>query len=190
VALDALIANTRYATFKRATTLTTQGELFDMRNLVVLTSLPIIAEQQIRDSQGPRPSYQMATAIPPDPQADPLRWERPIQHVTLDPGNNRTMHVFNLHLKSKIASNIPGQKEDTCTWRSPSAWAEGSFISAIKRAGQAFQTHLLIDDVFDNEGDASLVVVCGDFNSDNDDVPVRAICGKVEDTGNLAHDLG
>jgi hypothetical protein len=28
---------------------------------------------------------------------------------------------------------------------------------------------------------------CGDFNSDNDDVPVRAICGPVEETGNPDH---
>lgn len=186
-ALDALIANTPYQGFNRAITLTTSGELFDVRNLVVLTSFAITDIEQVRDSEGPRPSYQMATAQPPDPNADPVRWERPILHVTLDIGSNLTLHVLNLHLKSKIASNIPGQKIDTFTWSSPSGWAEGSFISAMKRAGQALQTRLLVDGIFDGEGEDSLITVCGDFNSDNDDVPVRAMSGHVEDTGNPDH---
>lgn len=35
-----------------------------------------------------------------------------------------------VHLKSKIAINIPGQKLDDYTWRTHSVWAEGSFISS------------------------------------------------------------
>ena len=186
-ALDALIAGTPYQNFNRATTETVGGSLYDERNLVLLTSFGITNTVLVRDSDGPRPSYQLATAIPPDQAANAVQWERPILHTELDLGNNRTLHVLNLHLKSKIASNVPGQKINNFTWRSPSAWAEGSFISVMKRVGQALQTRLLVDTLFENEGNDALIAVCGDYNSDNDDVPLRAICGHVEDTGNPDH---
>src|SRR5215470_13079351 len=41
----------------------------------------------------------------------------------------------------------------------------------------------LIDRLFDADEDA-LIVVCGDFNADLDEVPVEAIRGDVENTGN------
>jgi endonuclease/exonuclease/phosphatase family metal-dependent hydrolase len=109
-ALDALIAGTQYQTFNRAVTLTTGGSFFDVRNLVILTSFPITSSATIRDSLGPRPSYQMATANPPDVSANVLEWERPILHAQLNIGSGRTLHTLNLHLKSKIATNIPGTK--------------------------------------------------------------------------------
>jgi len=186
-ALDQLIAGTIYENFNRTTSEMVGGGLYDERNLVMLTSFNITNTAIVRDSAGPRPSYQMATASPPDPQANQVRWERPILHVQLDLGNNRTLHVINLHLKSKIASNIPGQKINDYTWKSASAWAEGSFISSMKRMGQALQTRLLVDSLFDGDGNDSLIAICGDFNSDAGDVPVQAICGRVEDTGNPDH---
>ncbi len=187
-ALDALLQGTQYAGFNRSTTLTTDGRLYNERNLIVLSRFPITNTDIVRDSDGPRPSYQMATANPPDPQANPVRWERPILQVALDIGNGLTLHVLNLHLKSRIATDIPGQKINNFTWRSVSAWAEGSFIAAMKRVGQALQTRMLVDSLFDADGETSaLIAVCGDFNSEFDEVPVRAICGHVEETGNPAH---
>lgn len=186
-ALDALLAGTDYAGFNRATTRTSGNELFDVRNLVTLSRLPILGVENIRDSDGPRPRYQMATANPPDPTADLLNWERPILYTRIDAGGGRTAHVINLHLKSKLATTIPGQKIDTFTWRTISAWAEGNFISAMKRVGQALQTRLLIDRLFDDHGLDTLIAVCGDFNSNADEVPLQAICGLVEETGNPAH---
>jgi endonuclease/exonuclease/phosphatase family metal-dependent hydrolase len=187
-ALDTLLTGTSYAGFNRATTTTTDGQLFDVRNLVILSRFPIVLPiRQIRPSDGPRPSYQMATAIPPDTTASPVEWERPILHVQIDLGAGRIAHVINVHLKSKLASTIPGQKIDTFTWRSVSAWAEGSFISAMKRLGQALQARLLIDDLFTNEGLDALIAICGDFNSTADEVPLQAICGPVEETGNPEH---
>jgi endonuclease/exonuclease/phosphatase family metal-dependent hydrolase len=186
-ALEALIAGTPYQTFNRAVTVTTGGTLFDVRNLVILTSFPITSSATIRDSQGPRPSYQMATANPPDLVANVLEWERPILQAQLNIGGGRTLHVLNLHLKSKIATNIPGQKIDTFTWRTASAWAEGSFVSAMKRLGQALQTRLIVDGIFDSSGHDALIALCGDFNADHDEVAMHAIFGRVEDTGNPAH---
>ena len=186
-ALDALVAGTIYAPFNRATTSTAGGQLFDVRNLVILSRFPILSVQQIRPADGPRPSYRMATAVPPDPAADPVEWERPMLHVRIDLGSGRVAHIINVHLKSKLASPIPGQKIDNFTWRTVSAWAEGSFISGMKRLGQALQARLLIDSLFDAEGLETLIAICGDFNSDASEVPLQTICGPVEETGNAEH---
>lgn len=186
-ALDQLLTNTPYAGFHRQTTLTTSGQFYDKRNLVTLSRFPIIDVQIIRDNAGPRPSYQMATANPPDSAANPLEWERPMLYTQIDVGTGHRLHLINVHLKSKLASNIPGQKIDNFTWRTVSAWAEGSFISSMKRVGQALQARLLIDNIFDTHGLDSLIAIAGDFNASAEEVSFKAICGPVEETGNPAH---
>jgi predicted extracellular nuclease len=186
-ALDQLLAGTAYATYHRATTLTVSGTLFDKRNLVTLSRFPIVATRIARDSEGPRPSYQFATANPPDTTAAPLEWERPLLQTTIDLGIGRPLTLINLHLKSKLASTVAGQKINNYTWKTASAWAEGSFVSAMKRLGQALQVRLIIDDVFDTAGLDSLIAVAGDYNANSDEVSVTAIRGPVEETGNPLH---
>ncbi|MGI9286294.1 MAG: endonuclease/exonuclease/phosphatase family protein [Pseudomonadales bacterium] len=187
-ALDALLEGTQYANgYQLRTTETTGGDLYRFRNLVTLSRLEITDTQIRRDSDAGRPTYQFVTANPPDTNADPIGWERPMLHTQIDLGGNRTLHVINLHMKSKIATDVAGQKIDNFTWRSVSAWAEGSFVSSMKRVGQALQVRMLIDDIIDADGDDALIVVLGDFNATCDEVPVRAIIGPVEETGNPAH---
>jgi predicted extracellular nuclease len=88
-----------------------------------------------------------------------------------------------VHLKSKHPVTVAGQKRNTFTWKSASGWAEGFFVASIMRVGQALETRMLIDEIFDADGGA-LIVACGDFNADLNDVPVQAIRGDVESTGN------
>ena len=57
--------------------------------------------------------------------------------------------MINVHLKSKIPTDIPGQKIDGFTWRSADAWAEGSFISSMKRMSQALEVRRLVDQILD-----------------------------------------
>jgi endonuclease/exonuclease/phosphatase family metal-dependent hydrolase len=187
VALDKLLKNTPYATFNKTSTFTTTGKLYHLRNIVTLSRFPIISTQIIRDSAGPQPSYQMATADPPDVEANAVEWERPMLYTQIDIDNNRRLHLINVHFKSKVASNIPGQKIDNFTWRTISAWAEGSFISSMKRVGQALQARLLIDEIFDRHGPKALISIAGDFNAQADEVSLKAICGLVEETGNPDH---
>ena len=92
------------------------------------------------------------------------------------------LHVINVHLKSKIPTDIPGQKIDGFTWRSADAWAEGSFISSMKRMSQALEVRRLVDQLLDADPDAR-IVVAGDFNAAPDEVPVLCIRGDVENTG-------
>lgn len=53
----------------------------------------------------------------------------------------------------------------------------------MKRVGQALEMRLLIDSIFDIDEEAK-IVVCGDFNAHPEEVPVEAICGRIENTGN------
>lgn len=187
-ALDQLLAGTQYADYARQTSLTTVGELYNERNLVTLSRVPFSSDAEIfRASDSPRPSYQVATADPVDDTADPVNWERPFLYSQIPADGGRTLHVVNLHMKSKIPSSIRGQKLDNFTWKSVSAWAEGSFISSMKRMGQALQVRLFVDQLFDEHGDNALIAICGDFNAEADEVPVEAICGHVEETGNPEH---
>ena len=57
----------------------------------------------------------------------------------------------------------------------------------MKRVGQALQARMLIDSIFDSHGLDALIAICGDFNAEADEVPIRAICGPVEETGNPTH---
>jgi predicted extracellular nuclease len=97
--------------------------------------------------------------------------------------NIRMLELINVHLKSRLSTDIPGQKVDNFTWQTSSGWAEGFFLYSMKRVGQALETRMLIDSLFDADEDA-LMVVCGDFNADLDEVPVETIRGDVENTGN------
>lgn len=88
-----------------------------------------------------------------------------------------------MHLKSKIPTDIPGQKIDGFTWKSADSWAEGVFISSMKRMSQAVEVRRVVDRILTDDSTAR-IVVAGDFNATPDEVPVLAIRGDVEDTGN------
>lgn len=153
------------------------------QNLVILSRFPILEHQQYKHRFANPPSYQMVTAKPAQTQAQKVNWERPILYAKIQISDGQNLHLVNVHLKSKIPTNILGQKVDNYIWKMASAWAEGSFISSMKRVGQALEVRQLIDHLFDADDDA-MIAICGDFNADNDDVPVLAIRGDVENTGN------
>ena len=125
----------------------------------------------------------MVTADPPEQTATKIVWERPALHAQLRLPDGAILHVINLHLKSRIPTEIPSQKVDAFTWKGASAWAEGSFISAMKRMGQALEVRRLVDQLFDADENA-LIAVCGDLNANADEVPLEALRGDVENTNN------
>lgn len=170
-ALETLLAATKYENYQRLTTTTTDGALYQERNLVVLSRFPLVEHPRsvIRDSSGPRPAYRVTTADPPDQTTDPLQWERPILYAQVDLGGGRLLHAMNLHLKSKIATNIQGQKPDDLTRKTRSVGGGGVHL-LHERVGQALQIRLEIDRLFneaEQAGDpAPLIAVCGDFNAE------------------------
>jgi endonuclease/exonuclease/phosphatase family metal-dependent hydrolase len=183
-ALDTLLAGTPYGAYQRVVTADAGGRPFQERNQVILSRFPVLSHEQLHD-QSLAPSYRRVTAVPADAAAAKVDWERPILTATLDLGGGHSLHVINLHLKSKLPTDIPGQKLNQFTWKTPAGAAEGAFISSMKRVGQALETRMLLDRLFDADENA-MIAVCGDFNSDIDDVPVTAIRGDVADTGNPA----
>ena len=183
LALTELLATTDLAAATLASTQPAVGGVYDERNLVVASTLPITARAQLRNNLVGDLSYQRLTAIPPDAAAVAIGIERPILHVQITLPDASTLHVINVHLKSKIPTDIPGQKIDGFTWRTADAWAEGSFLSSMKRMSQALEVRRLVDQILDADPDAR-IVVAGDFNAAPDEVPVLCIRGDVENTGN------
>lgn len=186
-ALEALLVGTNLEGAEMVSTRTRAAEVYDQRNLVVVSNLPIVSSAQIRNELVAAPEYRRLTADPPDTEARVIGIERPIQHVVVDVGEDgmqtELLHVINVHLKSKLPTNIPGQKVDNFTWRTASGWAEGFFLSSMKRMSQALEVRWLVDQILDDDLDAS-IIVAGDFNAEPNEVPVLAIRGDVESTGN------
>lgn len=186
-ALEALLDGTPYAAYFMEHTKTARDEAFDDRNLVVVSRFPIMDVAQIKHEFAPKPLYRKVTAVPAEQEAKEVTWERPLLHVTLDLGEQGTLHVINLHLKSKLPVTIEGQQRDRDTWRTMAGWAEGSFLSAMKRVGQALEVRILVDRIFDETavtGGPTYIAICGDFNDDLDSTPLQAICGPIEETNN------
>ena len=148
--------------------------------------------EQIKHHRTPKPQYRRTTAQPPDESAKDITWERPILKVRIDLGQNRVLHVLNVHLKSKIPTPIPGrtsQRGRFVLFENASSWAEGIFVSTMKRVGQATEARVVIDEIFDaaeQAGEEALIAMCGDFNDDNNQTSVKAICAPIEEIGNEA----
>ena len=182
-ALDKVLEGTEYAGYQRIHTMTSDGVPYDKRNLVILSRYPVEDRAQYRNDHIDKLMYHKVTADPPESQVKDLTWERPILHAKLSLPELGSLHVINLHLKSRLASSIAGRKVNNYTWNSAAGWAEGYFLSSIKRVGQALETRILIDKLFKDDPDAN-ILVCGDFNAEPGEVPVEAIAGRVENTGN------
>lgn len=182
LALAELLADTNLAGANVVSTKPAGAAVFDERNLVVVTHLPVLGHRQVHNDLVAEPVYTRLTAIPPDPAPIPIGVERPILHVQLLLAGG-PLHVINVHLKSKIPTDIPGQQLDSHTWRAADAWAEGVFISSMKRMSQALEVRRLVDQILDADP-AARIVVAGDFNAAPAEIPVLAIRGDVEDTGN------
>ncbi|MGE5514908.1 MAG: endonuclease/exonuclease/phosphatase family protein [Bacteroidota bacterium] len=182
-ALDRVVAGTEMEHFHRVVSLNRGGlRPSDRHNLVILSRFPVLSHHQLWHDLVEAPRYRAATVQPHAAQAEPVEWDRPLLHARLALPGNRVLHVVNLHLRAPRAAWLPGQKGHG-RWNSVAGWAEGFFLAAMKQAGQALEARLLVESVLDAEPEA-LIAVCGDFNADDREAPVRTIRGDEEDTGN------
>ena len=185
-ALDRLLEGTPYADFHRAVSARPEsGGPADKHNLVILSRWPIAARRQLHHDLVPPARYRPVTAEPAASEAGTILWDRPILQATLGLPDGRRLQVVNLHLRAPLAAPIAGQKIGAFAWKSVSAWAEGFFLASLKRCGQALEARRLVDQLFDAEPDA-LIAVCGDFNAEAQETPLRIVRGDLEDTGNGA----
>lgn len=186
-ALETLLSGTRYAAHTlSSTTLKNKPDVERYRNLVVATP-PGDTVEEMREVQNTLvnpPQYSRVTA---EGDQSPMNviWDRPTLYVRLRRQSGVVLHILNVHFKSKNPTRIPGQGPDDYKWKTASGWAEGYFLSSMKRVGAALETRIFIDGIFDAEPDAN-ILICGDFNAEPDEVPVMAIRGQTEDTGNPA----
>ncbi|MEP4030290.1 endonuclease/exonuclease/phosphatase family protein [Roseibium polysiphoniae] len=183
-ALDLLLAETPYADFNRAAGQRPdlQGPA-DRHNLLALSRYPIDEVQVLYHARVEPPLWRPKTTGADDICEDLMRFDRPILQVKLDIGAEQSLHLFVVHLRAPIAAALPGGKSGASCWKSSSAWAEGYFLSAMKRTAQALDLRLAIDALFDKEPDA-LIAAAGDFNATGDASALRLICADPEDTGN------
>jgi endonuclease/exonuclease/phosphatase family metal-dependent hydrolase len=184
VALDQLIAGTQYQGYDRAHSVKLSARrLADKHNLVVLSRWPIRETQQVWHDLVPPVSYKPVTAIPAAGASIKVTWDRPLLCCTVELPNGSLLHVFNLHLRAPLAAPVAGQKTGKFSWQNASGWAEGFYMAMLKRSGQALETRMEIDRIFDAEPDA-MILVCGDFNAAEREVPGRIIAAGVDDTAN------
>ena len=183
-ALERLIADTPYAGYHLCATTSPSGSgPADRHNLVILSRWPILEHRQFRHDLVAPASYRPATAEPPEAVPLPIEWDRPALMATVALPGERPLHLFNLHLRAPLAAPIAGQKRDPSTWKSLGGWAEGFFLAGIKRSGQALETRLAIERIFDGEPEA-LIAVCGDFNAEDRETPLSIIRGDCSDGDN------
>jgi len=183
-ALRQLIETTPYEKFHLVSTRDEKsGHPRDKHNLVILSRWPIETYGQYQCDLVEPPCYRTATSAPPEPRQRPVEWDRPILHVTLAMPQGVRLHLVNMHLRAPLAAPVPGQKRGPFSWNSVPGWAEGFFLAAVKRSGQALEARLLVDRLFDDDPNA-LIMLAGDFNAEEREVPLRIVTGNVEDTGN------
>jgi endonuclease/exonuclease/phosphatase family metal-dependent hydrolase len=183
-AMQELLAETPYDGFHQvATRSRSKGGVRDKHNLVILSRFPLAEHRQIFHDLVAPPTHRPVTTEPADGEVCEIEWDRPFLYAAARVDDGRTLHVINLHLRAPRAAFIPGQKTNSRTWRTMSGWAEGFFLAAVKRVGQALEVRLFVDRLLDADPQA-LIVVCGDFNADAHEIPVRTIRGDEEDAGN------
>ena len=184
LALDELLAGSQYEGYFRAHSRSAHGDFpTDRHNLVVLSRFPIENIELCHHSLLRPLSYTPVTTSAGG--TIEARFDRPLLHCEISLPNGHLLHVINLHLKAPLAAAIPGQKRSALVWNTTAGWAEGFFVAAMKRAGQALEARLLVDRILDREPEA-LIAVCGDFNADSWEVPVRILLGETEETNNAA----
>ncbi len=177
-ALDRLVAGTPYAGFHRAVTKSESGDYpRDTHNLVILSRHPIRSVDQVAHRLVPPLEWPWLGG---DGRAA-MTFERPILHAVIDVG--RPLHLLNLHLRAPRPVAVPGQKSGPSSWRSIPGWAEGYFLAAMKRSGQALEARLLVEQILDRDPGAWLAVA-GDLNAEEREVPLMLLQAPVEATGN------
>ncbi len=184
-ALDQLLEGTRYVGYARASTVSATGSgAADVHNLVTLSRYPIVHSREIRHELFPPVEVSPVTGSPKEDGTKPVRFDRPLLLSEHDIGG-AVLTVINLHLRAPLASSIPGQKLAPFVWKSVAGWAEGFYLSALRRSGQAFELRLLVDQLLSERPDR-LLAIAGDFNAEDHETPLKIAIGAQEDTGNSA----
>ena len=184
VALDLLIKGTRYEAYHRAATSRADGRgVASVHNLVTLSRFPIRQRREVRHQYMAPLPYGYVTGSAKGGAPQPIAFDRPLLLTEIELPGAKSLDVINVHLRAPRASAIPGEKVDSATWLTTSGWAEGYFISSLKRTAQALELRLLVDDILARDPER-LVAAAGDFNAEDHETPLRLVVAGDADTGN------
>lgn len=84
-----------------------------------------------------------------------------------------------MHLKSRIPTNVGGQRFDRFTRHSADGWAKGSFISSMKRMSHALEVRRLVDKMITDKPGGP-VMVAGDCYAVTYEMPDKTVRRDVE----------
>ena len=183
VALERLLEGTRYQHYKRATTSGPGGRgVADVHNLVTLSRFAIVEKREVLHELVPPPLHTGLTAQPGRGEQVPVFFDRPLLLTEIALPHGGSLTVINVHLRAPLASPVAGQKTGPFAWRSTGGWAEGFFLSALKREAQALELRLLVEELL-AEDSAKLVAIAGDFNAEDYGPTLRLAIAAEEDVG-------
>ena len=95
LALEKLLADTPYAAYQKVSTMTEDGsQVYDERNLVILSRFGILEHHQYKHDFAPAPLYRKVTARREESEAKPVMWERPILHAKIQLDNTRILRIY------------------------------------------------------------------------------------------------
>jgi endonuclease/exonuclease/phosphatase family metal-dependent hydrolase len=116
-ALETLPAGTRHGDDHVTTTHAADGDPERRRNLVVVSRFPVANVRQIDrnpDPEGSAPKYRTVTAVPAA-ESKPGSRERPTLGVDRTIDDGRTLHVLNVHTRSRVPTDVAGQQVPSAT---------------------------------------------------------------------------
>jgi endonuclease/exonuclease/phosphatase family metal-dependent hydrolase len=185
LALDRLLSGTAYQNYYQATSVRPGSAMpADIHNLVILSRWPISEQRQLHHDIVAKWRWTPpaeGSSLPPSVE---IEWDRPLLYAKISLPGDTALHVTNLHLRARRAVPIPSRSKVSCA--SGRTWAEGQFLAAQRREGQALETRLFVERLFDHESNA-LIAICGDLNSEEHDTPARLLMGMPdEEDGNIS----
>jgi endonuclease/exonuclease/phosphatase family metal-dependent hydrolase len=158
------------------------GPVGDRHNLVIASRHPIVAHRRLWHDLVP--AFSASLSADADRDID-VTFDRPVLQATIELAPGRRIDIFNAHLRAPLAAPVPGEKLDAHTWRTATGWAEGYYLAAMKRMGQALEIRRAIDLLLDADPDR-LVAVAGDLNANLLETPLRLLLAAQDDTGTPA----
>ena len=183
VALDRLLEGTPYQHYARATTTGRGGRgAADVHNLVTLSRFAIVKQREVHHELVPPPLHTRLTAEPRSGEQSPVRFDRPLLLTEIALPCDCTLAVINVHLRAPLASPVAGQKTGPFAWRSTGGWAEGFYLSALKREAQSLELRLLVEQLL-TQDPTKLIAVAGDFNAEDYGPTLRLAIAAEEDVG-------
>jgi endonuclease/exonuclease/phosphatase family metal-dependent hydrolase len=186
VALDMLLQGTRYEAYHRAATSGPTGRgVASVHNLVTLSRYPILQQREVRHEHVQPLLHRYVTGSVKGSEPQPIEFDRPLLLAEVELSGGQGLDIINLHLRAPRASVIPGEKLSSSQWRTTSGWAEGYFVSSLKRTAQALELRQLVDGILARDPER-LIAVAGDFNAEDHETPVRLAVAAEEQTGNPA----